>query len=447
MPNDEKSSLCSKDRATKLTATNLYFKNLIDLVPPQAYFDVESKEILSNHKVSCEISQANGKKLKTHTDRKNEKHLNKKAKLNPKTPTKTSELQQILPQLKEQTANVAISSDLLRSSTDSSVTVSQRGDKQKAPPALHSNRVENCNGDVENAATKAKLKRTKQVAKHLDNAETNEETATAVLIDASNSSPDENFILTEADSSGTVSKHSPAGTVDKKLHPDELREKLRARILELQQKRQKGMTAEEFLESKKLRRKQSKFKLKQKRKEAKKLKLSIEKQAKNNQQKLNGLSEVKDDAKASGASSIVFSKFEFSEQSKKPKEKKIKKPKSYKELYEKVTKDKAQLEELHESNPDKAKKMAEKNAWRKAMDQSKGVKVKDNPELIKRSMKREEKLKQRSQKKWEERKASVADQQQKRQDKRKKNILAKKQTKSDRKIKLAKKKGRIVSGF
>lgn len=56
-------------------------------------------------------------------------------------------------------------------------------------------------------------------------------------------------------------------------------------------------------------------------------------------------------------------------------------------------------------------------------------------------------MKQRNQKKWEERRENVADQMQRKQDKRKKNIAAKKQTKVDRKIKLAKKKGRVVSGF
>lgn len=62
-------------------------------------------------------------------------------------------------------------------------------------------------------------------------------------------------------------------------------------------------------------------------------------------------------------------------------------------------------------------------------------------------MKKEEKEKHRSQKKWQERVQSVNDQQQKRQEKRKKNIRAKNQSKLDRKIKLAKKKGRFISGF
>ena len=73
--------------------------------------------------------------------------------------------------------------------------------------------------------------------------------------------------------------------------------------------------------------------------------------------------------------------------------------------------------------------------------------VKDNPELLKKSMKKEEKLKSRSKKKWEERREHVAEQQQKRQDKRKKNIAAKKQGKVERKMQQAKKKGRMVSGF
>ena len=44
-------------------------------------------------------------------------------------------------------------------------------------------------------------------------------------------------------------------------------------------------------------------------------------------------------------------------------------------MYFKVTKDKEKLEELKETNSEKAQKMADKAAWRKAMEMSKGVKV------------------------------------------------------------------------
>lgn len=66
------------------------------------------------------------------------------------------------------------------------------------------------------------------------------------------------------------------------------------------------------------------------------MKLSVEKQKKNSESKMNGVSEVEPGQNKNNSNSMVFSKFQFSEQARKPKERKQKKPKSYKELYMKV---------------------------------------------------------------------------------------------------------------
>nr|GLL31734.1 ribosomal RNA-processing protein 14-C [Ipomoea trifida] len=57
------------------------------------------------------------------------------------------------------------------------------------------------------------------------------------------------------------------------------------------------------------------------------------------------------------------------------------------------------LEEVKEENP----KVAEKQSWKAAADRAIGVKVHDNPRLLKESMNREKKRKEKSTEKWKER--------------------------------------------
>lgn len=334
-----------------VTTTNVYFKKLIDLVPPKAYFDAESNAILSNHSKEHEsVKSVKDSNKVVGDNNNNEKRLTKKARLNPTQPTKTTQLQQILPQLKHiesltpsvrrnsnsgglggstlaVTSNgECIATDISHSSTD--LTHSKKDSRNvKGADTLNPKTTKSHRKDT---VRSSKISQPAEVVNNVAN-DNNDD-----FVNDSSSMP-----TTEGEPSGTNSDSSKVpspATAGTKLHPEQLREKLRARILELQSKRQRGITPEEFLESKKLRRKESKLRLKQKRKEAKKLKLSIEKQAKNSQKKLNGVSEVKpdDEAKVSSNGNMVFSKFQFSEQAKKPKERKQKKPKSYKELYEKV---------------------------------------------------------------------------------------------------------------
>lgn len=300
-----------------LLATNLYFKQIFDLVPPKAFFDAESKKKIAKHKNIC---AENGTQ-----EGKNNKQKRKKAKLDPSQATTTTDLQQLLPDLdhlnsdaegdgmeKENSEEIPngvvknFSKLLLKSSTAPSKTSKNKF----SPPTSNSKALEE--GSDEHGSSKPT-----QDMEHM------------------NGSGGEDY------SSGSSAIPSPGHIAEKpRLNPEQLREKLRGRIKELQSKRQHGMTAEEFMESKKLRRKESKLKLKQKRKEAKKLKLSVEKQAKNNQNKVNGVPDIKPQTEANNinnSSKMVFSKFEFSDQAKKPKDRKQKKPKSYKELYDKVS--------------------------------------------------------------------------------------------------------------
>lgn len=333
---------------SRLTATNSYFKTLFDLVPAKAYFDSDSNKAISNYALNSSSRSADNssKVVKQHGK------LSKRFKLDPSQPTKTSELQQILPALRlseqaGQKQNGLNGGDQL-SSTQSGKkkVINQRlkPDKNSASvtPALSNDVASSKDNNIDPVDTK----NTEYDDSHKSKGS---ERLNSVSGCNSTSTPhikhDKNKLsngLSDSASSNESSKvPSPAANINSKLNPDQLREKLRTRIESLQAKRRHGMTAEEFLESKKLRRKESKLKLKQKRKEARKLKLSVQKQAKNSSNKLNGVSEVKPEVKANvantnGDNSMVFSKFQFSEQAKTRKDKKHKKPASYKELYEKV---------------------------------------------------------------------------------------------------------------
>nr|GLL37922.1 ribosomal RNA-processing protein 14-C-like [Ipomoea trifida] len=79
-------------------------------------------------------------------------------------------------------------------------------------------------------------------------------------------------------------------------------------------------------------------------------------------------------------------------------------------------------------------KVAEKHSWKAAVDRAMGVKVHDNPRLLKESMKREKKRKEKSTQKWKERVESRETLIEERQQKRRENISGRIHEKTMRKI-------------
>lgn len=78
--------------------------------------------------------------------------------------------------------------------------------------------------------------------------------------------------------------------------------------------------------------------------------------------------------------------------------------------------------------------------WRMAIDRAEGKKVKDDPTLIRKTLKNVQKRKERNRKKWQERKETTERRQEKRQEKRVKNIKRRKQDKKAAQIKRRKRK-------
>jgi len=61
------------------------------------------------------------------------------------------------------------------------------------------------------------------------------------------------------------------------------------------------------------------------------------------------------------------------------------------------------LEEMKKDDPEKGEAIAKKEAWKAAMNRASGIKVHDDPKLIKRSIQKRKKRQQKNAVKWEER--------------------------------------------
>ncbi|XP_043238636.1 surfeit locus protein 6 homolog isoform X2 [Amphibalanus amphitrite] len=134
---------------------------------------------------------------------------------------------------------------------------------------------------------------------------------------------------------------------------------------------------------------------------------------------------------------LVFSKFDFAsaESPEKPKAKK------------------ASLKaELHKAREKQQKKQkgsgeAEKEAWETAMKKATGEKIRDDPKLIKKTMRRQQQKKKQSKKKWDERVQNEKKKKEERQNKRLGNIQERRDQKKKKIVNKLKKKGRILPGF
>lgn len=144
-------------------------------------------------------------------------------------------------------------------------------------------------------------------------------------------------------------------------------------------------------------------------------------------------------------SKMVFSKFDFSNIGKKTNKKEEKDPKK---LLTKLKEQKEKLAELEKSGEkEKAVEIKEKIHWKNALAKAEGKKVKDDPNLLKKTIRKQKERVNASKKIWEARHEGVKKAQEERQKKRTENIEKRKKDKKMKKLKSAAKKGRIIPGF
>ncbi|KAK7095175.1 surfeit locus protein 6 homolog [Littorina saxatilis] len=227
----------------------------------------------------------------------------------------------------------------------------------------------------------------------------------------------------------------------------EMQEKLRARIAQLQAKRAQGLSGAEQQEQKRLERKQRRMNANKK-----------------NKNKNKGSKASQDSIPTPNADSpvvakrpnkpivnkegkMVFSKFDFTQSGEKEKHTGTLVGKDYKRLLAKLEQRDAKVAKVKESDPDAAAKLEQKHVWQDVLSKAKGEKVKDDPVLLKRALKRKEKMKTHRVKKWDDRKQIVEKHKNQRQDKREKNLQKRKDDKKAKHRKKLIKKGRILPGF
>uniref|UniRef100_B5DUI9 Ribosomal RNA-processing protein 14/surfeit locus protein 6 C-terminal domain-containing protein n=1 Tax=Drosophila pseudoobscura pseudoobscura TaxID=46245 RepID=B5DUI9_DROPS len=142
---------------------------------------------------------------------------------------------------------------------------------------------------------------------------------------------------------------------------------------------------------------------------------------------------------------IVYSKVDFAAT---PGGKQKKSHQNPKEILKKLKDTKKQINELKEQGEtEKAAEMQTDIAWKKAFDKVAGKKVKDDPKLLLKSIKKRKVEKKKAKTKWSERKQKVDYDKDKRQKKRQDNLEKRSKDKKNRKLKKASKKGRIIAGY
>ncbi|KAK9696552.1 hypothetical protein K7432_012410 [Basidiobolus ranarum] len=199
---------------------------------------------------------------------------------------------------------------------------------------------------------------------------------------------------------------------------EDLKARLQNRIAELRANRKvpssNGETRDGILESRKKRKSEKKEKRKQ---EQKKMKTGTEEIISESNTKSTSVGTSSNAINMDG--DIAFSKFEFDGPAKKKKG-----PVSAAIALKQVEAKKEKLDKLKATDKEKAEKIIENEQWKKALQMSAGVKLKDDPKLLKKTIKRDEVKKKKSNKEWTERKTQIADSIANKQKKRNENLKA-----------------------
>eukprot|EP00040_Diaphanoeca_grandis_P039190 m.258380 g.258380 ORF g.258380 m.258380 type:complete len:509 (-) comp36493_c0_seq1:186-1712(-) len=139
---------------------------------------------------------------------------------------------------------------------------------------------------------------------------------------------------------------------------------------------------------------------------------------------------------SSGA--VVFSKFDFST-AQRVEHLKKKGPSTPMQLLAKAKADQERLEKLKKKDPEAAEKKEQSKKLKAALLKTEGVKVKDDPTLLKKTVERTETKKRKSTRDWDQRKETIDKYKDEKDKKRKINIKTRKDAKIEKKLNRGKK--------
>ncbi|KAK5852386.1 hypothetical protein PBY51_023857 [Eleginops maclovinus] len=239
---------------------------------------------------------------------------------------------------------------------------------------------------------------------------------------------------------------------------DVLRKRLHEKIEESRGQGAPKNAASEAVQAKRAKRKMERERKKRKRKEFR-LKKLAEENAQEPPAEIKKEPEPSPAASKRNVSAIVFNKVDMVEEEYVDKEKKKKQKKqsvkgqitpllgkNYKQLLGRVEARKAKVNQLREKDEEKAKEMENKIKWTNVLYKAEGLKIKDDENMLRSSLKKKEKRGAKIKKQWGERSENIVGKMQKRQDKRRKNIQKQKKAKTEKKKDRARKRGRVLPG-
>lgn len=149
---------------------------------------------------------------------------------------------------------------------------------------------------------------------------------------------------------------------------------------------------------------------------------------------------------------ITFGRFEFNSgdsidtDSKKKRTKKFQtKEKQLISTLKKVENEQNEINRLREENPEEGKEILRSKHWKTALAKAKGEKVRDNVQLLRKSIKKQHQIRTQSAKKWQKNKSETDKRMKEKQDKRTANLQKRKDEKKAKIKKRLVKKGRLVS--
>ena len=291
-----------------------------------------------------------------------------------------------------------------------------------------------------NKKPKAPKQSVKEATKRAKRIKLDPENQKSVLEQQKENEHCEEKVVTEGDlreriENGESTQRRPEFSVElvRSTELSDLRERLKVKIEGLRGKRKTGDDDLDQLAHKK--QKRSEKKTQKKETQQRKKKRKTETVSSDTKQ-----SEQRPSIKAENGK-IVFSKFDFSTLSDLPEAIRGKK-KDYRRLLAKAEATEKKLEELKKNDERRGEELQEKLQWRKAMDLAKGAKVKDDPRLLKKTLKRLDKKKSKSQKYWNEKKEQEQIQKDRKQDVRRKHIQERVEQIKARKNKRKLKKGK-----
>ncbi|XP_017163383.1 surfeit locus protein 6 isoform X2 [Poecilia reticulata] len=248
---------------------------------------------------------------------------------------------------------------------------------------------------------------------------------------------------------GSTPKETSFSTVDV------LRKRLHEKIEE-----SRGQGAPQDALSEAVKAKRAKRKMERERKKRKRKEFLLKKLAEQSGQELPA--EIKEEPIAPAVekrvtSAVFFNKVETVDEGYETKfQAKIKKKKSekgkitpltgrnYKQLLSRVEARKEKLERLREKDEAKASELENKIKWTNVLYKAEGIKIKDDEDQLRTSLKRKEKRRAQRKKKWTNRSENVIEKMQHRQDKRRKNLQKQKHAKMEKRKNRARKKGRVL---